>query len=53
MTQYVIYRTKKGNLSWKMTDEIAYTVMARSKQNAEEMMAHLKTIEKNKQEDAL
>ena len=53
MTQYVIYRTKKGNLSWKMTDEIAYTVMARSKQNAEEMMAHLKTIEKKKQEDAV
>lgn len=53
MTQYVIYRTKKGNLSWKMSDEIAYTVMARSKDNAEEMMQHLKTIEKNKQEDAL
>lgn len=53
MTQYVIYRTKKGNLSWKLTDQIAYTVSARSKDNAEQMMKHLKTMEKNRQADAI
>ena len=48
MRLYVIYRTKKGNLSLKtITDEVAYTVYARSQQNAEEMLDHLKKMEKD------
>jgi len=53
MTYYIIYRTKKGNLTFKMTEQIAYTVRARSQANAEVMLKHLKTIEKNKQDDAI
>lgn len=44
---YVIYRTPKGNLTFKLQEDVAYTVRARSKQNAEEMLKQLKQIEKD------
>ena len=50
MKLYVIYRTPKGNLTFKMQEEVAYTIYARSKANAEEMLKRMKTIEKQEQD---
>lgn len=47
MKLFIIYRTKKGNLTLKLQEEVAYSVYARSKANAEEMLQQLKNIEKD------
>lgn len=46
MKLHVIYRTKKGQLTFKMQEEVAYTIYARSKENAEEMLQRMKDWEK-------
>ena len=52
MKLYVIYRTPKGNLTFKLQEQVAYTIYARSKQNAEEMLKRMKDWEKqNKEQD--
>ena len=51
MKLYVIYRTKAGNLTFKMQEEVAYTVYARSKQNADEMLKRMKQLEKDKEDN--
>lgn len=50
MKLYVIYRTPKGNLTFKLQEEVAYTIYARSKQNAEDMLKRLKNSEKQEPE---
>lgn len=50
MKLYVIYRTKAGNLTFKLQEEVAYTIYARSKQNADEMLKRMKQIEKQDNE---
>ncbi len=50
MKLYVIYRTPKGNLTFKLQEEVAYTIYARSKANAEEIynIIQLGDLVKNK-----
>lgn len=50
MKLYVIYRTPKGNLTFKLQEEVAYTIYARSKQNAEDMLKRLKNSEKEEKD---
>lgn len=46
MRMFVIYRTEKGNLTFKLQPEVAYTLRARSKEEAERMLKQLKQMEK-------
>jgi hypothetical protein len=48
MKTYFIYRTPKGNLTFKLQEEVAYTIHAKSKEGAENMLKHLKDVEKRK-----
>ena len=47
MRLFIVYRTKKGNLTLKLQPEVAYSVYARSKANALEMLDKLKKMEKD------
>ena len=46
MTQYSIYRTEKGNLTFKPNGDIVYTVRSKTKAGAEHMLKLLKIAEK-------
>jgi len=46
MQVYNIYRTEKGNLSFKEQGEVVYTIRGNSKLAADEAMAQLKAAEK-------
>ena len=50
MNKYPVYRTAKGNLSFKEQGEVVYTIRCNSQLGADEALAQLKAIEKrNKQ----
>lgn len=52
MTEYKVYRTTKGNLSFKEQGEVEYTIRCNSKLGAEEALALIKKSEKqNKAEN--
>lgn len=51
MKLHLIYRNKKGQLTFKFQEQVAYTIWARSKENADEMLQRMKDIEKKNQED--
>ena len=51
MKSYTIYRTQKGNLTFKESKTVAFTVHARSDKAAEEMLKQLKTMEKSEKID--
>ena len=46
MKQYQVYRTEKGNLSFKETEELAYTIHAKTKTAANEALKQLKKDDK-------
>jgi len=46
MKSYNVYRTAKGNLTFKLQEELAYTIRAKSQKMADEMLKELKNIEK-------
>lgn len=46
MTEYKVYRTAKGNLSFKANGEVEYTIRCNSKLAADEALAVLKKSEK-------
>ena len=45
MTSYTVYRPGKGNLTFKPTKEIAYTIKASTLNGAEKMLTMLKRAE--------
>ncbi len=52
MRLFLIYRTAKGNLTFKLQEAIAYSVYARSTEGANVMLKRLKELEKqNKSEE--
>ena len=53
MKLYVIFRNKRGQLTFKFQEEVVYTIWARSQENAEEMLQRMKDWEKQEknQED--
>jgi bacterioferritin-associated ferredoxin len=55
MNTYPIYRTEKGNLTFKEQGEVAYTIRANSQLAADEAIAQIKAVEKreskNKQDN--
>ena len=46
MTQYSVYRTEKGNLTFKAQGPIVYTIRAKTKHAAEQCLKMLKDAEK-------
>ena len=50
MNLYPIYRTAKGNLTFKANGEPVYTIRANSQLGADEAMAQLKAMEKRNKE---
>lgn len=53
MEKYNIYRTPKGTLTFKESGESVYTISAKSITIAKQVLAHLKLMEKNKEDDAI
>ena len=54
MTKHEVYRTTKGNLTFKPTKEHAYTIHSKTLLGAEHMLHMLKSAEKRlKNEDAI
>tara|TARA_R110000744_G_scaffold342890_1_gene448128 strand:+ start:1433 stop:1594 length:162 start_codon:yes stop_codon:yes gene_type:complete len=53
MTKYQVYRTKRGTLTFKESGESVYTVSAKSLAIAKQVLAHLKQVEKNKEDNAI
>lgn len=53
MKLYTIFRNEEGELTFKLSTELVYTVYARSRQNAQEMLERLANNEKNTEEDAI
>ena len=51
MNVYPIYRTAKGNLTFKQQGEVAYTIRANSQLGADEALAQLKAFEKRPTKD--
>jgi len=47
MKSYNVYRTAKGNLTFKLQEDHAYTIRAKSQNRADEMLKELKNIEKD------
>jgi hypothetical protein len=45
MTQYPVYRTTKGNLSFNPNGEVVYTIRAKSKSDAQMALKNLKQID--------
>ena len=46
MKSYTVYRTAKGNLTFKTQEQVAYTIRAKSQSVADSMLKELKQIEK-------
>lgn len=46
MNVYPIYRTAKGNLTFKKTNQLAYTIRGNSQLAADEALAQLKSFER-------
>lgn len=46
MKTYNVYRTAKGNLTFKLQEEMAYVMRAKSQAAADQMLKELKQIEK-------
>ena len=46
MQKFTVYRTEKGNLSFKETAEVAYTIHAKNKTQANEALKQLKKDDK-------
>lgn len=52
MKKYKVYRTEKGNLTFKETAEYAYTIMSSTELGAEDALRMLKQADKRlKKED--
>lgn len=51
MKQFNIYRTKGGRLSLKPNGEPVYVIRAKTQAMAKEVLAHLKQLEKNRQDN--
>lgn len=51
MTEYKVYRTVKGNLSFKEQGEVEYTIRCNSKLGADEALALIKKSEKQNKAD--
>ena len=53
MKKYIVYRTEKGTLTFKETDQQAYTISASTDSGADKALRMLKTAEKQlkKEED--
>ncbi len=51
MTEYKVYRTVKGNLSFKERGEVEYTIRCNSKLGADEALALIKKSEKQNKAD--
>ena len=51
MKIYNVYRTAKGNLTFKKNGESIYTVRATTRNGAEHMLTMLKRAEKRLEED--
>lgn len=51
MTEYKVYRTEKGNLSFKVNGEVEYTIRCNSKLGANEALALLKKAEKQNKDE--
>ena len=51
MTEYRVYRTVKGNLSFKEQGEVEYTIRCNSKLGADEALALIKKSEKQNKAD--
>ena len=49
MKSFTVYRTTKGNLTFKTQEQEAYTIRAKSQEKADEMLKELKQIEKSTQ----
>ena len=47
MKTFKVYRTSKGNLTFKTQEKEAYTIRAKTKAAADEMLKELKQIEKH------
>ena len=46
MRKYNVYRTDKGNLSWKLNGDCIYVIRCSSDLGADEMLRQLKEYEK-------
>lgn len=54
MEKFTVYRTEAGNLSFKETSEVAYTIHAKNKSHAKESLKQLKKDDKKfRGEDAI
>jgi len=53
MKLHVIFRDKEGQLTFKLQPQVAYTVYARSKENAQEMLERLANNEKQEEDNAI
>ena len=51
MKIYNVYRTEKGNLTFKKNNEVVYTIRCSTKLGAEKMLTMLKRAEKRIEED--
>ena len=46
MKSFIVYRTTKGNLTFKTQEQEAYTIRAKTQAQADVMLKELKLIEK-------
>jgi len=46
MKSFTVYRTTKGNLTFKVQEQEAYTIRAKTQSQADSMLKELKQIEK-------
>ena len=51
MKVYNIYRTEKGNLSFKEQGEVVYTIRGNSQLAADEALAQIKAVEKRERDN--
>lgn len=51
MKKWIVYRTSKGSLTFKETDQQAYTIMASTQNGADKALKMLKDAEKQLKKD--
>ena len=53
MKYYLVYRNKKGQLTFKFSAEVVYSFWANSQEIADKQLKRYKKLEKNQEQDGI